>query len=58
MSSITYWMREYIMSSIKHKWKQMEKRQSDKYLGDIVSNDGKNIKDIEAKVSRGMGNIS
>ena len=46
------------MSSIKHKWKKMEKRQSDKYLGDIVSNDGKNIKDIEAKVSRGMGNIS
>ena len=36
----------------------MEEKQEEKYLGDIISTDGKNIKNIKARVARGKGIIS
>ena len=38
--------------------KEMEKVESDKYLGDIISSDSSNQKDIDKKLSKGMGIIS
>ena len=34
---------------------EMENTKSEKYLGDIISVDGKNIKNIKARVSKGIG---
>ena len=36
----------------------MEKVTSDKYLGDIISNDGKNRLNIESRVAKGVGIVS
>ena len=36
----------------------MEEKEQEKYLGDVVSNDGRNIKNIKARVSKGKGIIS
>ena len=33
----------------------MEERDSERYLGDVISKDGKNIKNIQARVSKGTG---
>ena len=33
----------------------MEEKNEEKYLGDIISNDGRNIKNIKARVSKGKG---
>ena len=33
----------------------MEEKIEEKYLGDIISNDGRNIKNIKARVSKGKG---
>ena len=34
---------------------EWKKRMKNKYLGDIISNDGRNIKNIKARVSKGKG---
>ena len=34
---------------------QMEEKDDEKYLGDIVSKDGRNIKNIKARVNKGKG---
>ena len=31
----------------------MEEKAEDKYLGDIISNDGRNIKNVKARVAKG-----
>ena len=36
----------------------MEKVTSDTYLGDIISSDGKNKKNIESRVAKGLGIVS
>ena len=36
----------------------MEEKNEDKYLGDIISNDGRNLKNIKARVSKGKGIVS
>ena len=36
----------------------MKKVEYDKYFGDIISNDGSNQRDIDKKLSKGMGIIS
>ena len=36
----------------------MEEVESNEYLGDIVANNGKNMKNIENRVSKGLGIIS
>ena len=36
----------------------MERKDSEKYLGDIISNDGKNLKNIKARIAKGTGIIS
>ena len=36
----------------------MEEKSEEKYLGDILSADGKNIKNIKARVAKGKGIIS
>ena len=36
----------------------METKDSEKYLGDIISTDGKNLKNIKARVAKGTGIIS
>ena len=33
----------------------MEEKDSERYLGDVISKDGKNIKNIQARVSKGTG---
>ena len=37
---------------------KMEEKNSEKYLGDIISDDGRNINNIKARVSKGKGIIS
>ena len=37
---------------------QMEEKDHEKYLGDVISNDGRKIKNIKARVSKGKGIIS
>ena len=44
--------------SLKVHDKEMKKVDDDKYLGDIISSDGSNQKDIDKKLSKGMGIIS
>ena len=34
---------------------EMEDTEEEKYLGDIISNDGRNLKDIKARVNKGKG---
>ena len=36
----------------------MEEKDDEKYLGDIVSNDGINIKNIKARVNKGAGIVT
>ena len=36
----------------------MEEKSEEKYLGDIISNDGRNLKNIKARVSKGKGIVS
>ena len=36
----------------------MEDTEEEKYLGDIISNDGRNIKNIKARVNKGKGVVS
>ena len=36
----------------------MEEKCDEKYLGDIISNDGRNIKNIKARVSKGKGVVN
>ena len=36
----------------------MEEVSSDEYLGDIISNNGKNTKNIQSRVAKGLGIIS
>ena len=36
----------------------MEESQGEKYLGDIVSNDGRNMKNIQSRVNKGKGIVS
>ena len=36
----------------------MEESQDEKYLGDVISTDGKNIKNVKARISKGKGIIS
>ena len=36
----------------------MEEKEEEKYLGDILSKDGKNIKNIKARVSKGTGIVN
>ena len=36
----------------------MEEKNEEKYLGDIISNDGRNLKNIKARVSKGKGIVS
>ena len=38
--------------------KDMENKENEKYLGDILSTDGRNIKNVKARVSKGTGIIS
>ena len=41
------------------KWEvSMEAKDDEKYLGDIVSNDGINIKNIKARVNKGAGIVT
>ena len=36
----------------------MEEKDHEKYLGDIISNDGRNIKNIKARVNKGTGIVT
>ena len=36
----------------------MEEKNEEKYLGDILSNDGRNVKNIKARIERGKGIVS
>ena len=36
----------------------MEESQEEKYLGDIISNDGRNMKNIKSRVNKGKGIVS
>ena len=36
----------------------MEEKMDEKYLGDVISTDGKNIKNIKARVAKGKGIVS
>ena len=36
----------------------MEEKEEEKYLGDILSKDGKNIKNIQARESKGIGIVN
>ena len=38
--------------------KEMENREEEKYLGDIISCDGRNIKNVKARVAKGKGIVS
>ena len=47
--------------SIEDCWKgeeKMEEVSEDKYLGDIISNDGRNLKNIKARINKGQGIVS
>ena len=33
----------------------MEEKSEEKYLGDVISTDGKNIKNVKSRVSKGKG---
>ena len=37
---------------------EMEESESDKYLGDVISKDGRNMKNIKARVGKGTGIVS
>ena len=37
---------------------EMENKQEEKYLGDIISHDGRNIKNIKARVNKGTGIVN
>ena len=39
-------------------YKIMEENKEEKYLGDLISSDGKNIKNVKARVAKGKGIIS
>jgi hypothetical protein len=34
---------------------EMEEKESEKYFGDVISNDGRNLKNIQARVNKGVG---
>ena len=34
---------------------EMESKKDERYLGDIIATDGRNIKNIEARVKKGIG---
>ena len=36
----------------------MEEKKEEKYLGDVISRDGKNIKNIKARVAKGKGIVT
>ena len=36
----------------------MEEKEEDKYLGDVISKDGKNIKNIKARIAKGTGIVN
>ena len=36
----------------------MEEKNEEKYLGDIISNDGRNLKNVKARVSKGKGIVN
>ena len=36
----------------------MEEKEDDKYLGDVISKDGKNIKNIKARIGKGTGIVN
>ena len=36
----------------------MEEKEDEKYFGDIVSKDGRNIKNIKARINKGKGIVS
>ena len=36
----------------------MEEKNEEKYLGDIISNDGRNLNNIKARVNKGKGIVS
>ena len=36
----------------------MEAKMEEKYLGDVISTDGKNIKNVKARVAKGKGIVS
>ena len=38
--------------------KDMENKQEEKYLGDVISCDGRNIKNVKARVGKGKGIVS
>ena len=38
--------------------KEMESKNEEKYLGDVISSDGKNIKNIKARITKGKGIVS
>ena len=36
----------------------MENKEEEKYLGDVISNDGRNVKNIKARIAKGKGIVS
>ena len=36
----------------------MEEKEEDKYLGDVISKDGKNMKNIKARIAKGTGIVN
>ena len=36
----------------------MEEKDEEKYLGDVISNDGRNIKNIKARIAKGKGIVT
>ena len=36
----------------------MEEKREEKYLGDVISTDGRNIKNVKARVAKGIGIVS
>ena len=38
--------------------KEMESKNEEKYLGDVISSDGKNIKNIKTRITKGKGIVS
>ena len=43
-------MEDYLMRE-----ELMEEKNEEKYLGDIISNDGRNLKNVKVRVSKGKG---